>query len=329
MRRMDNLKYSKEVITILADNLLNMKPDPIPEYILLTEFKNKPKTSREVQNLYDKILVHPFIKQIQEEQDGSGCWRDFHGYSEQVIRKCLFMGLDESFSCLSKVSTYLEKVLDKTETWHQREEKQDNPKWWLEMFMPLVSATYLSLINPKHPKVAEYQMIWKSFAIAGFKNQQYDPVAESKEQLDYFNIKTKRIIPFFNYYVILLLTASKEVLPVDIDEKMLNFCMNLDRGIYYIYDKSPIIPVTIDNIKNFYSWTRCISILSRYQNWDKYQSKIDSFLWEQRNADGLWDFMKNPYGSLFPLSDSWRKEKNRVIDSSIYVLRLMNQWKGY
>ena len=49
-------------LNIIADKLLDLKPDPIPEFILLKEFKGLNPSSREYQNAYDRVCNHPFVK---------------------------------------------------------------------------------------------------------------------------------------------------------------------------------------------------------------------------------------------------------------------------
>ena len=52
-------------LNIIADKLLDMKPDPIPEFILLKEFKRLSPDSREYQNAYDRVCSHPFVKKLK------------------------------------------------------------------------------------------------------------------------------------------------------------------------------------------------------------------------------------------------------------------------
>lgn len=326
---MDQLANSSEAIDIIADKLLDLKPDPIPKYILLKEFKKLPESDNELQNTYEEVLEHPFITAIYNEQEESGYWKEFHGYSESIIRRLLFMGLDENYICLKRAADFIEGVLAGKDIWHQRIEKQDTTKWWLDMFMPLASASMLSLINPGHPQVKKHADIWKDFANEAFRNGQYDPAAESKAQLEYFGFKTRRTIPFYNYYVILLLTSKDNIIPESLDDKILEYCFNYEEGIYYVYGKCPKTYVAPDNMKDCYNWLRTVSILSRFQSWEKYKARVHLFLWNQNNPEGLWDFHKKPYGSMFPLSNSWRKDSSRMIDSSIFMLRILSRWKGF
>jgi len=91
-------------LNVIADKLLDMKPDPIPEFILLKEFKGLSPDSREYQNAYDKVCNHPFVKSIESEQNDRGFWPPFHGRTEDLIKRCLSIGLERDHHCLRKVS---------------------------------------------------------------------------------------------------------------------------------------------------------------------------------------------------------------------------------
>jgi len=52
-------------LNIVVDKLLDMKPDPIPEFILLKEFKGLSPNSLEYQNAYDRVCNHPFVKKLK------------------------------------------------------------------------------------------------------------------------------------------------------------------------------------------------------------------------------------------------------------------------
>ena len=194
-------------LNIVVDRLLDMKPDPIPEFILLKEFKRLNPCSREYQNAYDRVCSHPFVRKIENEQNDRGFWPPFHGYTESLIRRCLSMGLDKEHQCLNKVSDYIKKVLDNKESWDQFE-KQDNIRWWPEMFVPLVSSAMLSLIDADNEVLDVHRRRWAYFAETAFSKGYYDKEAESISQQEYFGFKKKRTIPAFGYYNLMLLAPT-------------------------------------------------------------------------------------------------------------------------
>lgn len=55
-------------INTIVDKLLDMKPDPIPTFALLKEFKKISTDSNEYQNAYDKVIDHPFVKSLRQSR---------------------------------------------------------------------------------------------------------------------------------------------------------------------------------------------------------------------------------------------------------------------
>ncbi|QUI20843.1 hypothetical protein HZI73_00305 [Vallitalea pronyensis] len=316
-------------IQLMVDTLLNMKPDPIPYFILLKEFKKVDPSEKAYVSAYEKVLEHSFVREIEKTQTQSGYWGEFHGYTEEMIRRCLNIGLDPKHPCLIKVCNFIETILRGEEIWHQRCEKHDNPRWWLEIFMPLVSASILSLVDPKNPLLRKHVELWRYFTQSSFAEGTYNSDIEMETQYNYFKINTKRKLPFYNYYTILLLTSQKDILSPTLDKKMLDYCMHKEDGMYYIYEGSPTKSVSIHDTKDFYKWLRLLTIYKRFKSWNTYETPYYQWIWNQRNSEGLWDMIKRPRGFYFPLSNSWRTQKNRIIDSSICALRLLTNYHGF
>ena len=311
----------------IVDKLLDMKPDPIPEFVLLKEFKNCPPESKEYKMAYRNVCVHPFVKKIENSQNSRGFWIPFHGYTEEIIRLLLSYGVDKNHLCFKNVSKYLIKVLNKKECW-EKLDKLDNIRWGPEMFMPLVSAAMLSLINKNDKNIFLHRDRWANFAENAFKNVCYDLDADKKAQHEHFGFKTKRTIPPFNYYNFLLLPPdiNKNYINDKTDQALVDYCLNEANGIYYIYGNklNEFITINVQNrdSNDFWNWIRALSLVSQFKSWKKYEQKYIDWILKQRNKDGLWEFPKK---FRFALSNSWRG-KNKIIDSTIYILRfLMNK----
>ncbi len=323
------LLYSEGDIRKKAEDLLKMDPDPIPRFILLKEFLKTDPADSEYKRAYKNVLGHGYVKKIEGGQTEDGFWGNFHMDSEAVLRRGLLLGLELSHPCFQKVGAFMETVLGGEDIWHQRCEKQDHPGWWLEMFMPLVTAANLSLIDPQNVLLEKQIAIWRSFAEAAFAGGRYDSAAEAAAQYEYFRIKTKRSIPFYSYYCVILLTAHNGILSDKLGNLILDYCLDRDEGMYYIYDRKPSQCVDINDTKYFFYWMRILSILSRLNGWEHHKARYCNWVWNQMNADGLWDLTDKPGYSQYVLSDSWRKSKNRIIDSSIYVMRFLTGYRGH
>jgi len=320
-------------LNVIADKLLDMKPDPIPEFILLKEFKGLSPDSREYQNAYDKVCNHPFVKSIESEQNDRGFWPPFHGRTEDLIKRCLSIGLERDHHCLRKVSDYLKKVLNNEESWDQFE-KQDNVRWWPEMFVPLVTAAMLSLTEPGSEILDLHRKRWAHFAKVAFSKGYYDHEEEARTQHEYFGFKTKRTIPAFGYYNLVLLapTEKESFLSDATDQALVDYCMNSVGQIYYVYNCGLSDFVLIEtkrrDSRDFCHWVRALSLVSQFKGWAKCRDKYTEWIMSQRNEEGLWELPRKPDLFNFPLSDSWRKRKNRIIDSTIMILRFLKGNRG-
>lgn len=320
-------------LDIIVDKLLDMEPDPIPAFILLKEFKKISPDSLEYQDAYDRVHSHPFVRAMEDEQNERGFWQPFHGRSEDMIRRCLTLGLDREHPCLKKVTEYLVKVLNNEENWDESE-KQDNVRWWPEMFVPLVCAAMLSLTDPGNEILDLHRRRWADFAEIAFAKGYYDKEAESKAQHEYFGFITKRTIPAFGYYNLLLLapTDRENFISDAADEALVDHCMNCADNIYYVYNcgLSDFVPIGTKrrDSRDFCHWVRALALVSQFRGWKKYRERYVEWILSQRNEDGLWELPRKPDRYDFPLSDSWRSRKNRVIDSSIMILRFLSNSKA-
>lgn len=334
-------------LNVIVNKLLNMNPDPIPKFVLLKEFKGCSPDSMEYQNAYDRVCGHHFVKKIEESQNDKGFWHPFHGDTEGNIRLLLSYGLEKDHPCLKKVTKHIIRLMNKEEDYDSYE-KQDNPRMWPEIFMPLVLAAMLSLIDYDNEKLVEHRKRWASFTELSMKkvdytgtyrkkdfqvfnrsNPQklgYDYEADKKNQNEHFGFKTKCIMPPFNYYCLLLMApfAGKQHLSDNTSQALVDYCMNEADGIYYIHGDCPGRKYQLleqNRESNYFChWIRALSIISQFNGWEKYEKTYSDWILGQRNQDGLWAYPRKH--RLFALSDSWRGNK-RAIDSSIFVLRLL------
>lgn len=321
-------------INLIVDKLLNMQPDIIPKFILLKEFKKVDLNCSEYQELYTKVCQHETVLKAVESQNERGFWVPFHGYSEGMIRRLLAIGLDKEHVCLKNTSEYLVKMLRGKESFDQYE-KQDHPNWYPKMFVPLICASMLSLIEPEHEILNEHRKIWAHFAQIAFADGSYNREADIKEQSMHFGFSTQRAITPFNYFVLLLLAPvnDKTFLTSEIDKALVDFCINEADALGYVYNNSigKCIPIDTQrrDSRDFCHWIRALSIISQYKVYEQYKDKYNQWVLGQQNKNGFWELPKRYNLHNMPLSDSWRKQKNRTIDSTIIMLRFLNNAKGY
>ncbi len=315
---------------VIVDRLLEMKPDPIPRFVLLKEFKRFEPGSLEYESAYEKACFRPHIKSIEESQNSRGFWTPFHSYTEDVIRRGLAYGLDRNHVSLKRAVEYLSLVLRGEESWDQYE-RHDNSRYWSEVFMPLVSAAMLSLIDPENEAVAPQRQLWASFAKAAFADGAYNAAALGAAQSEHFGFPIENPIPPFNYYSLILLAplGSNRSESDPVNSALTDYLMTEAKGIDSVTNRplSEFVPINTIRMgeRDFWHWLRALSLTAQLGEWDKYREKYIEWIMDQRNRDGLWEF---PRKHDFMLSDSWRG-KNKAIDSTIMVLRLLSGKKAY
>ena len=110
-----------------------------------------------------------------------------------------------------------------------------------------------------------------------------------------------------------------------LERTLLEWVIAHRRGIYYLCEK-PIDRMPRVDERWFYPWTLAHRLLSRFASWRVVSAEACEWVWNCRNADGLWDLgsgaPRQPFGP-FPLSESWRRLKNRIIDSTVEMLGLL------
>ncbi len=314
----------------IAGRLLDMEPDTIARFVLIKDFTDTSPGESTYRELYRQVCDHKFVRLIEDSQNERGFWPPFHGYTEGMIRRLLSFGLGSEHRTLKAVSDYLAKVLNGEEQWDQFE-KQDNPLWYPKMFVPLVSAAMLSLIDRENPLLDGQRQLWGHIVRSSFEDGTYRGERLAEVSAECFGFSTKRPIPPFNYYVLLLLApdASHSYLDAEIDHALVDFCMKEAGGIGYVYNNPPGEEVGISacnrDSRDFWHWIRALSIVSQFHGWSAYKDSYCDRIMAQANHDGLWKF---PRKFDFALSDSWRG-KSKTIDSSVYVLRMLSALRGF
>ena len=133
---------------------------------------------------------------------------------------------------------------------------------------------------------------------------------------------------FHRKYPLILLSSTDKNLPPHLERMILDYVMDASHGIYYTYDKQINTFPSID-ARKFVIWLLALRLLSRFPTWHKVGLAALNWIWNQRSADGLWDFTGYRPGkpaSYLPISESWRKRKNRVIDCSLLALDVLTRY---
>ena len=173
--------------------------------------------------------------------------------------------------------------------------------------------------NPFANKIAKQ---WAEVVTAAFSEGYYNHVKYVEAYKKILKPNGGRIISLDNYYPVSLLCDC-------LDEKTkcayLDYMLNCDKGIYYIYDSKLTIPPHDFQSRNASRYLAAIELLIRYKQSNHKLSFITNWLNTNRNQNGKWDMGKSVNDKVyFLLSDDWRKNDTRVSDCTERIEKILN-----
>ncbi len=267
-------------------------------------------------------------------QLADGTWGRFHSRdsrlkppfptTEIAISIALDCGLDKEHPILKKVIKRIVDYVEGRSTWPDRAESHDNPLAW-DIWVRHFSAAVLARIDERHPSLDQFWRLWVEAVETSFQSGVYDRGVEIKTLNQLLDCRMKDPVPFHRKYPLLILSATGNHLPADLEHKILDYLLYVPQGIYYVCS-GPLIDFPWIDSRNFWNWLQAHKLLSRFRSWKTSCPEAANWIWSQRNEAGFWDLgdrvSRKPFTS-FPLSELWKRPKNRLIDSSVEVLDLL------
>ena len=268
-----------------------------------------------------------WAKQIIEWQNADGSWGDYHSLAvagnsrittEQAIRRLERLGYTIEDECIQKAVQYMSDCLVGKKTIPDRVEKVHD---W-NVFLSLILSTGIRRFtkdNPVANKVAEQ---WAGIITAAFMDgsYNYDKYVEAYKSI--LKPNGGRIIGIENYYPVSLLC---DCLDEKTENAFIEYILNFDKGIYYIYDGKLTAPPQEFQSKNASRYLGAIELLVRYKHTRQKLSFVSDWLNANRNENGKWDMGKAVNDKLyFPLSDDWRKNDTREADCTERIEKILN-----
>jgi hypothetical protein len=330
------LDFSENDLIATAEKILEMHPDPVPRFRLLRDVLRLDPANPVYQDAKKNLLESKWITQLNNSQRTDGTWGRFHTQdssvkqtfptTESAISTALDLGVDRNDPVLHKVQPVILDYMDGKTSWPDRPEKHDNPLAWF-VWVKHFSAAVLALIDMYHPRLEAYWDLWHEALKAAFRSGEYDRQREIDALNSLLKCRMKNPVPFHKKYPLLILSATGNQLSGGLERKMLDFIMNSPSGIYYVYGKDlSVLPPILS--RDFWHWCRAHQMLSRFFLWQEFSAKAVNWIWAQRTAEGFWDLggkiSRRPFTS-FPLSESWRRPENRMIDSTVEMLGLLSK----
>jgi len=268
-----------------------------------------------------------------QQKDGS--WGYFHSLSnptpkqpmttEQALRRLMNLGFTIDDKPIKKVVKYMSDCLIGKNKIPDREEKRHN---W-DIYTSLMLSTWIKIFTKENNAANNTSKKWSeiinnSFAKGNYNNNIYVNTYESIFRIK-MNPKAGRLIDFVHFYPISLLTNNldKKIEPI-----FFNYVLNHECGIYYIWDKKIINTPELFKSKNANRYVSAIELLAEYNNKEckKQLEFINKWLSKNMIEKNKWDMGKEAKDGInFPLSDSWRKEEDRINDCTYRINRLLEK----
>ena len=258
-------------------------------------------------------------EQIVALQNEDGTWgNEFHSLSipnnkkplttEQALRRLKLLGftikdepirkaIDCMVACLNgerKIDDYREKGRD-----------------W-DLFTKLMLSTWVRIFEPDNKTALDCAKYWVGMIETDFANGKYD--------------KDTGAVDFVTFYEMNLLQG---LLNESIENHMLDYVINHEKGIYYIYNKRiSELPKEFQSVETS-RYLEAIDILAGYKSAKEKLSFVVEWLEDNKDENGQWDLGAKAKDNLyFPLSDSWRSAECRKADCTAKIAAIIDKLKN-
>ena len=113
------------------------------------------------------------------------------------------------------------------------------------------------------------------------------------------------------------------------ESRMLDYAINHEKGIYYIYGKRiSELPKEFQSIETS-RYLEVIDILAGYKSAKEKLAFVVTWLEENRDENGQWDLGAKAKDNLyFPLSDSWRNVECRKADCTERINAIIDKLRA-
>jgi hypothetical protein len=337
----------RDVINEVAKTILEADPDPVVHLRLLRDVLKYPLDTVEVLHAQRYLSTSRWVQELEREQWRDGSWGRFHtedtkakqkiATTEDGVSRAIALGLDTSHPVLQKAVKYITCILDGTLEWRDWREVSWGQSWW-DSSVQLLSAATLAQIQPNLEILDAVWDLWYRIVHRAFPSGQYSRGREIQAHLELRGIKDiseyarksierRGALSGFSKYHVALLGSQADRLPHQLEKAYLTKIWN--QGIGYLGVPPAMSPV--DLLKKtplqFEAWLSSIELLTPFRSWRTHAKKPVDWLWEQRSQEGGWDFgPRSTRSTYFPLSESWRKKRNREFDWTTRVLVLLRKY---
>jgi hypothetical protein len=283
-----------------------------------------------------------WAKKIIELQYDDGSWGFFHTFynryqklpitTEQALRRLYVLGYTIDDLPIRKAVNYLHNCLDRKIKYpdHPEGSPDENFKNFY-IAVDLMLSTWIKRFTLEDKIANSVVKRWAIIINSAFENGKYDHNKYLATYEKIFGKKYKRggfdnsAAGIVNFYYV---SSLANELDKSIEPIYFKHILEHDGGIYYVYNENiKKIPKEFKSEKSS-RYISAIELLSKYKNYDckKQLDFIKNWLNKNMINENEWDMGKEAKDGInFPLSDSWKKEENRIKDCTYRIKKLMNE----
>jgi hypothetical protein len=321
-----------ELIEELGGCILRDGCDPVVRFRLLRDVLKMAHDSIDFIDARRGMLKSRWVLELEHEQREDGSWGRFHSAmkskgkivtTEAAVERGLVLGLEASDPVFRAAIRYLSSLLDGSIGFPDPSERNDR---WATGTV-LFAASTLARISPDLPILDKTWELWAEVAERTFGSGKYDAEAEIRahQMLTGASVKNSYLV-LNNRYQLALLGSRAKGLSKSLEKSLVYWVWHRQDGVGYLEIPLSNLPqhFTSGMLDRLFT---SLELLSSLPSWREFADNVITWLWKNRNGEGLWDF--GPRASMsvyFPLSESWRKSKQRQHDWSTRVLALLRNY---
>jgi hypothetical protein len=275
-----------------------------------------------------------WAEEILNAQLKDGSWGYFHCFAMplknkpittgQALRRLAVLGYTINDLPIKKAVHYMNTCLSGKNNVPDKFDKVHDSSVFNEMML----AGWIKYFTDENNLANNIAKKWGEIINYAFYNEKYDHNLYIKKYSEIFNNKPKgpRLIDFLTFYQIILLANT---LDKNIEPLFFEYVINYPSGIYYFGYNKPVTTLPeVFQSKKTSDYLRMIELLTSYKN-KKCREKllfIKNWLESNKTKNNEWDLGKNSKDNiLFPLSDSWKKDEDRIKDCTFMINKIIKK----
>jgi hypothetical protein len=283
-----------------------------------------------------------WAKRIIELQQDNGSWGFFHTFynnyrkieinTEQALRRLYILGYTNNDLSIKKAIKYMHNCLNKNIKYPDRPEGsvEENYKNFY-IAVDLMLATWIKLFTNDDKLANDTIKKWAYIINASFENNMYDNNKYLSAYEKIFGKKYKHggfdnsAAGIVNFYFV---SSLANELDKNSEPIFFKHILENERGIYYIYHENLKILPDDFQTKKASGFISAMELLSKYNNENCKKQLYYVKAWLVKNSINKieWDMGKEAKDNInFPLSDSWKKNEDRINDCTYRIRRLIEK----